>query len=250
MSAGFSAVIDRRYSGTAYSRGSMKDIVKCLITGLVIWALTSIVVFAQTASTAQITGTVTDPSGAVLPGAEVAATQTDTGISRNAISNETGTYVLPNLPVGPYRLEVSLPGFRSYVRTGIVLQVNSNPLINVTLQVGQVTETVEVQANAALVETRSTGVGTVIENQRILELPLNGRQATDLIFLAGAAVQTSQSAARVMAWHTRWMGRRTATFMMRRECRCRFRMRSRSSRWRRARRMRSKASTPARQSTA
>ena len=158
----------------------MNDIVKCLITGLAICALTCAVVFAQTASTAQITGTVTDQSGAVLPGAEVTATQTDTGISRNALSNETGTYVLPNLPVGPYRLEVSLPGFRSYVRTGIVLQVNSNPVINVTLQVGQVSETVEVQANAALVETRSTGVGTVIENQRILELPLNGRQATDL----------------------------------------------------------------------
>jgi len=176
----------------------MNDIVKCLITGLAICALTCAVVFAQTASTAQITGTVTDQSGAVLPGAEVTATQTDTGISRNALSNETGTYVLPNLPVGPYRLEVSLPGFRSYVRTGIVLQVNSNPVINVTLQVGQVSETVEVQANAALVETRSTGVGTVIENQRILELPLNGRQATDLIFLAGAAVQTSQSPAWAM----------------------------------------------------
>src|SRR4030095_1817589 len=68
-------------------------------------------------------------------------------------------------------------------------------VINVSLQVGQVAETVEVQANATLVETRVTGVGTVIENQRILELPLNGRQATDLIVLAGAAVQTGASPA-------------------------------------------------------
>src|SRR5438128_2135817 len=77
-------------------------------------------------STAQISGTVTDSSGAVLPGVEVTATQTQTGVSRSTVSNETGFYVLPNLPVGPYRLEASLPGFRAFVQSGIVLQVNSN----------------------------------------------------------------------------------------------------------------------------
>src|SRR5262245_25544187 len=97
---------------------------------------------AQTNVTAQISGTVSDPTGAVLPGAEITATQTDTGVMRTAVSNETGAYVLPNLPVGPYRLEASLPGFRSFVQTGIVLQVGSNPVINVSLQVGQVAETV------------------------------------------------------------------------------------------------------------
>src|SRR5207249_10373382 len=81
----------------------------------------------------------------------------------------------------------SLPGFRTYVQTGIVLQVNSNPTIDPVLSVGQVSETVEVQADAALVETRNTGVGTVMDNQRVLELPLNGRQVTELIFLAGMA---------------------------------------------------------------
>jgi hypothetical protein len=141
-------------------------------------------------STAQISGTVSDPSGAVLPGAEITATQTATGVSRSTISNETGAYVLPNLPIGPYRLEASLPGFRTFVQTGIVLQVNSNPAINIVLQVGQLTETVEVEANAAMVETRSTGVGTVIENARILELPLVGRQVYDLVTISGAAVQT------------------------------------------------------------
>jgi Carboxypeptidase regulatory-like domain len=146
------------------------------------------IVWAQ--AIAQINGTVRDQSGAVLPGVEITATQTDTGISRTAITDETGSYILPNLAVGPYKLEAALPGFRTYVQTGIVLQVNSNPLINPTLQVGQVNEQVEVQANAALVETRNVGVGQVIENERILELPLNGRQATDLILLAGAAVPT------------------------------------------------------------
>ncbi len=141
-------------------------------------------------ATAQISGTVRDQSGAVLPGVEVTATHADTGIVRTTITNETGSYILSNLAVGPYRLEAMLGGFRTFVQTGIVLQVNSNPAINPVLEVGQITEQVEVQANAALVETRSTAVGQVIDNERILELPLNGRQVTDLITLSGAAVQT------------------------------------------------------------
>src|SRR5207248_3143377 len=92
-----------------------------------------------------------------------------------------------------YRIEAALPGFRTVIQTGIVLQVNSSPVVNPTLEVGQVTEQVEVQANAAQVETRSAGVGQVIETQRILDLPLNGRNVTDLITLSGAAVQTATS---------------------------------------------------------
>ncbi len=140
-------------------------------------------------STAQISGNVTDQSGAILPGVEVAATQTDTGITRTTVTTETGAYILPNLPIGPYRLEASLPGFRTYAQTGITLQVGSNPTINVLLEVGQVSETVEVQADAALVETRATGISQVIDNTRVLELPLNGRQVTELVLLSGAAVQ-------------------------------------------------------------
>ena len=148
--------------------------------------LTCSAVFGQ--STAQISGSVKDQTGAVLPGTEVTMSQTETGLNRTTVTDETGSYSLPNLPIGPYRLEASLPGFRSYAQTGIVLQVNSNPVVNIVLQVGQVSEQVEVQANAALVETRSTAVGQVMENVRILELPLNGRQVTDLIVLSGAAV--------------------------------------------------------------
>jgi carboxypeptidase family protein len=147
--------------------------------------------WAQTVAVAQISGTVKDPSGAVLPGVEIKATQAETGVSRMTITDETGAYTLPNLAVGPYRFEASLTGFSTYVQTGIVLQVNSNPTINVVLQVGGVAETVEVQADVAMVETRSTGVGQVIDNQRVLELPLNGRNLTDLIFSIGAAVSTT-----------------------------------------------------------
>src|SRR3972149_4021537 len=126
-------------------------------------------------ATAEISGTVRDQSGAVLPGVEVTAAQTDTGVTRSTVTNETGSYALSNLALGPYRLEAMLPGFRAYVQTGIVLQVGNSLVINPALEVGQVTESIEVQANAAAVETRSQGISQVIENARILELPLNGR---------------------------------------------------------------------------
>ncbi len=164
----------------------MKRMAIWLWSGLLISVFACSNVWAQ--ATAQISGTVRDQTGAVLPGVEVTATHIDTGIARTTVTNETGSYVLPSLAIGPYRLEAGLPGFRTFVQTGIVLQVNSNPAINPILEVGQVTEQVEVQANAALVETRTSGVGQVIENQRILELPLNGRNVTDLITLSGAAV--------------------------------------------------------------
>ena len=164
----------------------MRDIGINVVLAILFCILTCSAVFGQ--STAQVSGAVKDQTGAVLPGVEVTMTQTETGLKRTTVTDETGSYSLPSLPVGPYRLEASLPGFRLYAQTGIVLQVNSNPAINIVLQVGQVSDEVEVQANAALVETRSTAVGQVMENVRILELPLNGRQVTDLIVLSGAAV--------------------------------------------------------------
>ena len=144
----------------------MKKALISVLAVMFVLAFSCVDIWAQ--ATAQITGTVKDQTGAVLPGVEVTATQTDTGIPRTAVTNETGSYVLPNLAIGPYRLEAALPGFRTYVQTGIVLQVNANPVINATLEVGQVSEQVEVQANATQVETRSVGVGQVVENARLL----------------------------------------------------------------------------------
>src|SRR5438477_7637214 len=157
-----------------------------VLIGLLLSVLACSDMWAQT--TAQVTGTVKDQTGAVLPGVEVTATQTDTELKRSAITDETGSYILTNLPIGPYRLEATLPGFRTYVQNGIVLQVNSNPVINAVLEVGQIADQIEVQADATLVETRNTGIGQVIDNVRVLELPLNGRQAQELIFLSGGAV--------------------------------------------------------------
>ena len=127
-------------------------------------------------------------------GRDGTATQTDTGSVRTTVTNESGAFVLPNLPIGPYRLEATLSGFRTHAQTGIVLQVNSSVAVDVVLQLGELAETVQVEATVPLVETRATGVGQVMENERILELPLNGRQVTDLITLSGGAV--SQGATR------------------------------------------------------
>ena len=106
-----------------------------VLTGLLLLIFSCTAVFAQ--STAQINGTVKDQSGAVLPGVEVTVTQTDTGVPRSTPTDETGSFVLSNLPIGPYRLEAALPGFRTFVQTGIVLQVSANPTINPVLEVGQ-----------------------------------------------------------------------------------------------------------------
>src|SRR5262245_52622014 len=155
-----------------------------LLAGLLILVMMSTAAWAQ--ETAQLSGTIADPSGALLPGVEITATNTATNTVRRTVSNETGSYVLPNLPLGPYTLEATLPGFSVFAQRGIVLQVGDNKVINAVLQVGQVTETIEVQADALLVETRNTGIGQVLDNVRVLELPLNGRQVTELIELSGA----------------------------------------------------------------
>ncbi|HKC57716.1 MAG TPA: carboxypeptidase-like regulatory domain-containing protein, partial [Vicinamibacterales bacterium] len=141
-------------------------------------------------STGQISGRITDQSGAVLPGVSVTVVQTDTAQTRTVTTDASGTYVLPNLPTGPYRLEAILQGFRTYAQTGIVLQVAATPTINVTLAVGSLEETVAVEGAAPLVDVQSAGISDVVDNERIVELPLQGRQVTDLIVLAGAAVQT------------------------------------------------------------
>ena len=150
--------------------------------------------WAQT--TAQINGTVSDSSGGVLPGATVTGVQTETGFRRESVTSTDGSYSLTNLPIGPYRLEVSLSGFRSYVQTGIVLQVGSNPVVPITLQLGNVAETVSVEATTPLVETRNPAVGAVIDNEAVEALPLEGRNVAALIVLAGGAVDTGNPSSR------------------------------------------------------
>src|ERR1700728_3980784 len=148
------------------------------------FALACTAVWAQTS---QINGTVKDPSGSAIPGATVKATQTATGQVRTGVSGADGNYTLPNLPTGPYQVEVTKEGFSKSEQTGIVLQVDSNLTVDVAMAVGTVNEQVTVEATAATVETRSTAIGTVVTNQEVSEMPLNGRDPHELIFFAGMA---------------------------------------------------------------
>ena len=173
----------------------MNRVLRALFGGFLVLLVAT---YAWAQATAQINGTVADASGGVLPGVTVTAIQTDTGFRREVVTDATGSFTLTNLPIGPYRLEVALAGFRTYVQTGIVLQVASNPVILVALELGQLAETVSVEASAPLVETRNPAIGGVIENERIEELPLNGRNSADLIAIAGAVLPQGTSSSRSM----------------------------------------------------
>lgn len=156
---------------------------------------------AQAVNNAQIHGIVLDPTGAAIVGAQINATSTTTGTMQSAVSGADGTYVLPGLQVGSYSLEVTANGFNKYKQTGIVLQVGQNVQININLKVGSASQEVQVSADAAMVETQDTSISAVMDQQRIVDLPLNGRQATDLILLSGGAAQPPNASSRVVTSH-------------------------------------------------
>jgi hypothetical protein len=150
-----------------------------LVTGLAtMFSLAPVPLWGQAVSSASITGVVIDPAGAVVPGAKVEVTQVNTGMVRTTVSAADGSYSFPNLPVGPYKLEVMASGFQAYEQTGIVLQVANHVTINVTLRLGSLSQQVQVQANASMVQTQNAAVSNVVDQQRVVDLPLNGRQAT------------------------------------------------------------------------
>ena len=141
----------------------------------------------QAVNNAQIHGTVTDPTGAIVPNATIQATQVATGTVRSTTTGSSGDYVLTNLAVGGYSIEVKASGFERYVQTGIVLQVGDNVNLDVTLKVGAMTQSVDVNAGATMVQTQDTSISEVIDQRRMDDLPLNGRLPTQLVMLAGAA---------------------------------------------------------------
>lgn len=141
------------------------------------------------ATTAQLTGRVSDPSGAALPGARVSVTNAATGAVRESLTNETGNYSVPMLEPGVYSLRVEKEGFSGFVQQGLTLHVNQVARMDVQLQVGAVKESVLVTAEAPLLQEAEASLGAVIENANILEMPLNGRNPFDLVFLAPGAVE-------------------------------------------------------------
>ena len=158
-----------------------------VLGAILVWLLSSGTGWAQAVAGSQLAGVVRDSSGGVLPGVQVTITKTDTGMTRTIVTGPTVATSFRTCRSGRISSRSRSQGFNTYVQDGIVLQVNTNPTVEVTLSVGNLGEQVTVTANTAMVETRSTGVGQVIDNERVNEIPLNGRQATELIFLSGLA---------------------------------------------------------------
>ena len=140
------------------------------------------IAFAQTGG--QITGEVRDPSGALVPNASVTVTNTATNVARSTETNSAGLYSFPDLSPGVYDVKVAMAGFATVVRMGVELQVQQVARIDFALIVGQAQQTIEVAANAALLATENATVGTVIDEARIMELPLNGRNFFSLVALS------------------------------------------------------------------
>jgi len=138
--------------------------------------------------TGSIRGTVQDPSGAVVQSASVSARQTETGLTRTAITDPSGAYVLLELPVGPYELRVEAKGFQKYMQQGITLSVNETAVIPIHLAVGAENQILEVNADAQLIQGTVTSLGKTVSEREVLDLPLNGRNFTQLGLLQPGVV--------------------------------------------------------------
>jgi len=166
--------------------------------------------FGQVAS-AELSGTVLDSSGAAVASAKVMATNVATNLARDAASDTTGKYIITLLPPGDYTLSVEAAGFRKLVQSGITLQINQQAQVDLTLQLGQVSETVEVTGQAPLLESESSSLGTVVNQQLVNQLPLNGRNFIQLATLSPGVNGVGFSASGTIMSGTRPDDRRPAT---------------------------------------
>jgi hypothetical protein len=153
-------------------------------------ALFLCVTFQAFAQTAQVTGRITDSSGAVVPGTNITITNVATNVSRAARANTEGYYTIPLLTPGKYSIGVEKAGFKSMTRSGIVLEVDQRAELNFNLAVGMVTDQINVTAEVVQLNTVEASQGQVIENQRIVDMPLNGRDYTQLALLSAGTVQS------------------------------------------------------------
>ena len=141
-----------------------------------------------------INGRVLDPSNKVIGGADILVINDATGVKYSGKTNEDGIYVVPNLPPGAYRLQVSKVGFKTLIKPDIVLNIQDALSINFTLPVGAVFETVTVEGGASMINTTDASVSTVVDQTFVKNMPLNGRSFQDLILLTpGVVTQTPQS---------------------------------------------------------
>ncbi len=145
---------------------------------------------AQT-STSQISGAVRDSSGAVVAGASVTLTNEATGIVQKQSTTEAGVFAFPSISVGSYTVKVEQPGFKSYTRTNNIVQINTPATVDVTLEVGAATESVQVSAASEVLQTSNAVIGNVVEQKAIVSLPLNGRNPLNLLIYEPGVVQRS-----------------------------------------------------------
>src|SRR6476646_10844829 len=165
---------------------------------------------AQVASS-ELSGTILDSTGAGVASAKVTATNVATNLARDASSDSTGKYIITLLPPGDYTLSVEAAGFRKLVQSGITLQINQQAHVDLTLQLGQVSETVEVTGQAPLLESESSSLGTVVNQKLVNQLPLNGRNFIQLATLSPGVNGVGFSASGTIMSGTRPDDRRPAT---------------------------------------
>lgn len=158
---------------------------RLLVLAAVVIATTEASAYAQSGT---LTGIVTDPVGAVLPGVRITITHLETNLERTFITDEHGDYTVPLLPVGTYRIETELSGFRTAVAENIFLSVDDRLRVDFMLQIGEVSERLTVTENTPVVQSESSSVGVVIDNQKIVEFSLNGRQFESLAQLVPGTV--------------------------------------------------------------
>jgi hypothetical protein len=163
--------ISRRVRHLSLPRHASAACLFLVSAGAVAWAQST---------TASVVGIVRDPSGAAVPGVEITATNVATSFHRSTVTDDTGSYLIPNLPVGEYTVEAQKTGFSKFVQKGITLVVDQNARVDVALTLGDTSQSVTVTAQSTGVETRSATVAELVDQKRIEELPLNGRNAMAL----------------------------------------------------------------------
>jgi hypothetical protein len=163
--------------------GTSKHAWVCTLVALLLVLVPVGFLHAQ-AQTATVTGTATDSSGGALAGASIQATNTGTGIPQSVTTDPQGRYTIAQLPVGTYNVQASLSGFKTLVHAGVVLSVGGTVVVDFSLPVGEISQTVSVEAGVSRVETETSEVSTLISPQQMRDLPLNGRNFTQLLTLA------------------------------------------------------------------
>ena len=163
---------------------SRAALIACLAFGLVSWAAPA----QAQIDTASIVGTVRDASGAILPGVTVTATQEATNVTATTVTNTSGQFVFPNLKVGRYVVSAELEGFKRAVNRDVVLRVQDRAEVDFQLELGNLSETVQVKGFSEILQTQSADIGNVIDERQVRDLPLLGRRYSELAFLTPGVV--------------------------------------------------------------